>query len=230
MIPGINFACNGSITGWSILARWRTGGSRDSYPYLLIWRSAGGDRYTLEDSTELFVSDNGRRNGIYLFPGIADPPVQFQAGDVLGIFQPPEDRSLVRLLFERHTGPTNYYVRTGNKKVSPPRLSTSLRITPNNVMEDRDLPAIVVQISTCNHLILFKHTFMLIVLNNIGKLRLVSRLSTYSITQNPSSKYSCYVLVSRASSLPHSNAEGGWPARLVLRNSASQSTLMYLLL
>ena len=148
MIPGINFACNGSITGWTIGASWRTGGSRDSYPYLLIWRSTGGDSYTLEARTELFVSNNGRDNGNYFFTGTADPPVQFQVGDVLGIFQPPEDRSLVRLFFEIGTGPTNYYVGTGDNEVSPPL--GSLTITDSNVMTDTDLPAIVsVQISMC---------------------------------------------------------------------------------
>ena len=149
VIPAINFACNGSITGWSILASWRRDGSRDSYPYLLIWRSTstGGDRYTLEARTELFVSDNGRDNRNYFFTRTANPPVQFQVGDVLGIFQPPEDRSLVRLFFERDTGPTNYYVGTGDNEVSPP--PDSLTVTDSNVMTDTDLPAIVVQISMC---------------------------------------------------------------------------------
>ena len=156
MIPGINFACNGSITGWTIGANWQTGGSRDSYPYLLIWRSAGGDRYTLEDRTELFVSDDGRRNGFYTFNGTTDPPVQFQAGDVLGIFQPPENKSIIGLYFEIRTGPTNYCVGTGDN-ISPPL--DNLAITDGNVMTDTDLPVIVVQISTCNHFILFKHTF-----------------------------------------------------------------------
>ena len=96
------------------------------------------------------MSDNGRRDGDYAFDGIPDPPVEFQVGDVLGIFQPPIDRSLVRLHFERSTGPTNYYVGTGDN-VSPPL--DNLTITDSNIMTDTDLPAIIVQISTCNHLL-----------------------------------------------------------------------------
>ena len=87
MIPGINSTCNRSIIGWTIDARW-TGldGDCDSYPYLLIWRSPRGDGYTLEDSTRLLVSDNGCDNGDYIFTEIPDPPMEFQVGDVHGIF------------------------------------------------------------------------------------------------------------------------------------------------
>ena len=153
MIPGINFACNGSITGWTIGARWIRGRSRDSYPYLLIWRSPGGDNYTLDDSTRLFVSDNGRDNGNYNFTGIPDHPMEFQVGDVLGIFQPRRIRSRVRLNFERNTGPTNYFVRTEENDVSPPL--DNLIITDSNVQADTDLPAIFIQFSRCNHNILY---------------------------------------------------------------------------
>ena len=148
MIPGINFTCDGSITGWTIGARWRTDGNRDFFPYLLIWRSAGGDNYTLEGSTQLFVPNNGRANDEdYFFNGFPDPPLEFQAGDVLGVFQPTAGRSRVRLNYEPNTGPTSFFVETLD--ISPPLLD-SLTITDSNVLNDTDFPAIILQIGTFN--------------------------------------------------------------------------------
>ena len=145
VIPDINFTCNGSITGWTITARWRTDGNRALFPFLLVLRSAGGDNYTVEGSTELFVPDDGRASGQnYIFNGTTDPPVEFQAGDVFGFFQPRGGRSRVHLSYERDTGPISYYVSTNS-------LLDSLTITDSNVENDTDLPAIILQISKCNH-------------------------------------------------------------------------------
>ena len=39
---------------------------------------------------------------------VLDPPLPVLAGDVLGIYQPPEDESRVHLTFLEDTGPVNW--------------------------------------------------------------------------------------------------------------------------
>ena len=46
----------------------------------------------------------------YVFTGTANPVLKFQAGDILGLFQPPEGSSRVRVYYDTSAGPTNYYI------------------------------------------------------------------------------------------------------------------------
>ena len=150
VIPGITFGCNGTITSWTIGANLRRGGGRDSYPYLLIWRSTGGNSFRLEGRTQLMVPDDGRPDGDYTFSGNASPPLQFQVGDVLGIFQPRDRQSLVRLYFESGTGRISYSRRADDVS----SLMDSFTITGRGVDDDEDLPEITVELSKCNQDIL----------------------------------------------------------------------------
>ena len=89
------------------------------------------------------MPNDGRSNGNYIFDGNPDPPLQFQAGDVLGIFQPRNQRSLVRLYFERETSPINYVMTADDV----PPLMNSFTTTDGGVGVDRDLPEITVELS-----------------------------------------------------------------------------------
>ena len=115
IIPGISFNCSGAITAWTIGAEWRTGGSHDFFPHLQIWRSTScaTNTFVLVGDVELFVAGE-RQRGNYVFSGTPDPPLEFEAGDILGIFQPRESRSRVRVYYDTSAGPTNYYIDTDN--------------------------------------------------------------------------------------------------------------------
>ena len=144
VIPSIRFSCSGSITAWTIGTRWRGNEDRRYFPHLQIWRSNGdGFTYILVGDTELFVPGGDERpNGNYIFSGTPDPPLQFEAGDILGIFQPRASRSRVRLYYEASTGPVNYYINTDN--ANEPQL-TVFATTDADEMENR-LPLLSVEI------------------------------------------------------------------------------------
>ena len=117
VIPGISFNCSGAITSWTVGAEWETGGSHDFFPHLQIWRSTScaTNTFVLVGDVELFVADDDERaEGNHAFSGTPDPPLEFEAGDILGIFQPRESRSRVRVYYDTSAGPTNYYIATGN--------------------------------------------------------------------------------------------------------------------
>ena len=146
IIPGISFNCSGAITSWTIGTEWETGNNHDFFPHLQIWRNCGdGSIYFLAGDTQLFVPDSaGFDDGDdFVFTGTADPVLEFQAGDILGLFQPRKSRSRVRVYYDTSAGPTNYYIDTDNE--NQPSL-TGFVIAIANGMEN-GFPLVAVEIS-----------------------------------------------------------------------------------
>ena len=107
IFPQINFTCDGNITKWIV------GGSRvatqDYYPELQIWRDIGNNTYTKvgntpPGNTTLFLQDVATN----LYEYTQDPPLEFRAGDILGVFQPRSSLSHLRLLYEENNGPPQF--------------------------------------------------------------------------------------------------------------------------
>ena len=147
IIPGIPLNCNGTITSWTIGAQFRTGGNHNFFPHLQLWRNCGdSSTYFLVGDTELMVPDSaGFNSGAnFVFTGTADPVLEFQAGDILGLFQPRESRSRVRVYYDTGAGPTNYYNDIGNAEVPP--LIDGFAIVIADGMENA-LPLLAVEIS-----------------------------------------------------------------------------------
>ena len=120
------------------------------FPHLQLWRSiVDGCSYTLVGDTQLFVPDSGElvTQTDYVFSGTPAPAVGFQAGDILGLFQPRESRSRVRVYYDTSTGPTNYYNDIGNAD-EPPSIQDQedfLIITADGM--ENGLPLLAIEIS-----------------------------------------------------------------------------------
>jgi len=143
VIPGISFNCSGAITSWTIGAEWETGGNHDFFPHLQIWRSCAANTFVLVGDVELFVAGGEERpDGDYVFSGTPDPPLEFEAGDILGMFQPRGSRSRVGVYYDTIAGPTNYYIDAGN--ADQPSLP-SFTTTSADGTED-SLPLVTIEI------------------------------------------------------------------------------------
>ena len=124
VIPSIHFTCNGALTGWMIGASARRRASADNNPSLelQIWRcglpqrpsevqngignfSTTSNRCRMKNSTVVTNSNlRGTRNpNVYVVQ--QNPHIQFQRGDILGIFQPAG--SPVELYYHQGVGPYN---------------------------------------------------------------------------------------------------------------------------
>ena len=83
IFPEVVFTCNGTIQSWIFGALWI--GVTESLQ-LQIWRPVNGndEAYTLVESTTIITEENTTQ----LYHYHLSSPLSFQAGDILGIFQP----------------------------------------------------------------------------------------------------------------------------------------------
>ena len=129
LYPSINFTCNGSITGWSVLTVLFTGSDDTLYPDLQVWRGEGGGAYTRVGNTPMSegITQPGStsRIGIREYP--LETPLEFQTGDIFGIFQPLLTKSRYRVSANKRldSTPTVHEIGT-NGALEPPDTTLNL--------------------------------------------------------------------------------------------------------
>ena len=108
VIPAIQFTCSGSLTKWRFVAERTSSGSvRNRYPELQIWRPQSSQIYNKIHGVTLVPQSTSQRN---VYTHTLSAPVEYQAGDVLGIYHPPADTSVYRIQSVEHGGPNNHYI------------------------------------------------------------------------------------------------------------------------
>ena len=132
LFPNITFTCNGSITKWIVGAETGMGGL---FPELQIWRNTGGTSYT-KANFSLLSSCTLDSNNIVEYNCNLSRPLEFQAGDTLGVYQPRN--AALDVYYQEHDGPVNY--DEGDSAQSTVTLNT-----PHN---QYDYPLVTVEIST----------------------------------------------------------------------------------
>ena len=118
IFPNLRFDCDGAITKWIVAASWRNATAATSFPDLQIWRnsSENGVYRKIGNTTLIATSQNSSR--LYEFPV---KPLQFQRGDILGIFQPNGPQSRLSILYRTGRGtPLNYVFRPPGSVTEPP--------------------------------------------------------------------------------------------------------------
>lgn len=100
LFPDIHFTCSGSIIQWIFAANFL---STDVYTELQLWRALDKTTFIKHSFSSIdTVSMDTSQVGLYEYT--PDPPLEFQAGDMLGLFQ--HEENIVHLL--KHNGPLNY--------------------------------------------------------------------------------------------------------------------------
>ena len=135
LIPEIGFTCSGELTRWTIVATTVGGGSR--YPELQIWRPTGANVFDRVEHSK-FNEDNRVVTNVYEFR--PDPPLQFQNGDVLGIYSPPVPR--LKFRYQDSGGPANFYIGGPAQPYLTFSLDNGLVLTNHN-----DVPLVAVDVS-----------------------------------------------------------------------------------
>ena len=127
IIPQLNFACNGRITG--IRARVRFNSGRRNYPLIQVWRpvSIGSIIYNKIGEVQLEsddqVTDSGD-NRLAIIILTVNNTIEVQSGDVVGYYHPPDSRYRVRI---RNTSRYIQYQFNGSPNSNSVNLSNADR-------------------------------------------------------------------------------------------------------
>ena len=147
LFPDITFTCNGSIVGWRLAAIDHTGGGR---PELSVWRRRNSDDQfakmagqRIDSCTVVQSSRTLGASTVMIHENILNPPIPFEAGDVLGVLFLSNVASYIPLLYNvtGSGGLVSYY---RSAKGSPP--GDTFTLTANAVTQDTLFPLISLQI------------------------------------------------------------------------------------
>ena len=139
VFPDIRLTCNGNLTKWYFAGEHNTKLGAE----LQIWRrsSTVQNNYALVGSSVLPVTTI-KTVGTFVYP--LNPPLEFQEGDILGLYQ-RGGRDRVRVYYQETTGPVNYR-RPGDVDVDPPLNENTL--IGAEVVDQYDYPLVSVEIGT----------------------------------------------------------------------------------
>ena len=144
LIPGINFTCNGTLTKWIFAAEWE--GNTAGYTELQIWRktSTTDNVYTKVGATTIMVTESSSK----VYEYTVDPPLAFLEGDVLGYFQPKNDKSQIIVYVEKSDAVTvnTYRIDVDDNDVDPP--TGSFDIQSDDTRNEIRHPLIAVETGT----------------------------------------------------------------------------------
>jgi len=107
-MPDLNFTCSGTVTKLIFAARWYN--RRSLHPDLQIWRPNGNGTYTKMQSSKI---DSGRLNRTNRYEYNLKQPLEFHAGDIIGILQPSQ--AMIRFYMQHYPGNSqimSYYLET----------------------------------------------------------------------------------------------------------------------
>ena len=121
IIPDISFTCNGSIRTWIIGGQWQKDGQ--NYIELQIWRGRENGLYKKVGSSEINVT-KWNATGLYWYH--LPTYLSFQAGDILGFYQPSQSKLRLRLALRVDPLQTVYLqLRNGNQDTEFPTTASS---------------------------------------------------------------------------------------------------------
>ena len=149
VFPNYSFSCAGLITSWSLgLAERRGNDERMNYPQLQIWRRRSGDLYDRIATTELTATAISPNQ---LYSVTIVPPLQFQSGDLLGMFLPEDepDNGRLRVFFGQNAGPMYRFADSaasltslpvaGNSDNDRPFLALEILVSPPSTLNSKQI-------------------------------------------------------------------------------------------
>ena len=106
LLPGESFSCSGTMTGLLLVGAVRNTIFRKALPEIQLWRNTGGDTYTKQASEDIRLTEGDfSPDGVLQYN--LTTPISYQSGDVLGVHQPNQLFSLVRVFYSRDSA-TSY--------------------------------------------------------------------------------------------------------------------------
>lgn len=141
IIPAIKFTCSGILSKWIFVAESISGNRKNKYPELHIWRPQGTEIYDIVHRIPVTPESTNQTN---VYTHTISTPIQYQGGDVLGIYHPPADTSAYKIYSIEHGGPDNYHM--GRQE----RARVQFNLQSSDVRIRRDYPLVGAETSQSN--------------------------------------------------------------------------------
>ena len=140
--PDMDFRCNGTITKW--IYGGTMGSGNEKWPELQIWRRIRDDMYVKQNFSQVIFNKTNSTNVHEFYP---TNPIEFNEGDVFGIYQPDDTDSELVLFAQRENGPNNFRV-----DANVDQSSTSLVFSELRQEGGGDFPLVSLEISIGKHI------------------------------------------------------------------------------
>ena len=148
IFPDMHFTCTGLLTKWII------GGEPDELkshlPELQLWRATGQNSYNKTGVSRIAALPNATMyTNVYEY--ILDTPLEFQEGDIFGLYKPKESESMLNIFLQENSGPFAY-----GQENDAGMAFTELIVDPTLPLDQNDYPMVSVEISMisewlCSH-------------------------------------------------------------------------------
>ena len=132
VVPNWIFTCNSTITSILLGVDIITG--ETEYPEVQTWRR-NGNQFTRIDSRMIILSPgNFSASGVFQYH--LTTPLPVVAGDMIGVYQPREDRSVVRIYYKTSDpdAPASYTITNQGQSPTTFPTSTSLDTAPEYIL------------------------------------------------------------------------------------------------
>ena len=119
--PEMKFSCNGSVIKWiygAVDQNKNQTRAVGNLPELQIWHQTGPNSYNKQGSS-LVTANISISTNVYEYYPVT--PLEFQEGDIFGVYIPDNDNSQLWLYEQRESGPLNLHI---NNEVNLPAPST----------------------------------------------------------------------------------------------------------
>ena len=139
--PEMDFRCNGTIIKWIYAGTMESGNEK---PELQIWRRIRDDMYVKQNFSQVIFNKTNSTNVHEFYP---TNPIEFNEGDVFGLYQPDDANREFVLFAQKGNGPNNYRVDPNIDQSSTDLVLSELRLEGGN-----DFPLVSLEISIGKHI------------------------------------------------------------------------------
>ena len=147
IFPDMHFSCSGLLTKWIIA------GEQDSnnipHPELQLWRTTGESSY-IKIGASLINTQPSITSHTNVYEYIVDPPLEFQEGDIFGLYKPEESASVLNVFLQENSGPFAY----GQQNHADMAL-TEITADSTTLLDQNDYPMVSVEISILSEWLYF---------------------------------------------------------------------------
>ena len=135
----MHFTCTGLLTKWIIGGE--PGQFNNPLPELQLWRPSGESSYN-KIGVSLIAAIPNATMYTNVHEYTLDTPLEFQVGDIFGLYKPTESESVLNIFLQENSGPFAYGQEDGVSMAL-----SEIVVDPTVLLDQNDYPMVSVEIS-----------------------------------------------------------------------------------